>query len=124
MLLYPIHANISPRCMPLAPASGIAPRRKGPGLAIPPRRTLRSATIDAPRLPKLFTCIGYSVRAMGIAAENSCVTGIYQAYPSRRAGYSVAVALFPCSGLARRGCGQRLSATGEQGRRCKPGIPL
>ncbi len=45
--LYPLHVNISPRCTPLAPDSGVATRRD-----------LLSDTIDAPRLPKYSRATG------------------------------------------------------------------
>jgi len=57
--IYPLHVNISPRCTPLAPDSGVATRRNR-ALAIPPRRALRSGTLDAPHLPKYSRVTGMS----------------------------------------------------------------
>jgi len=65
-IIYPLHVNILPRYMPLAPDSGVATRRNR--LAIPPRRAVLSGTIHAPRLPK------YS-RATGITASDLVSVG-------------------------------------------------
>ncbi len=56
--LYPLHMNISPRCMPLVPDSGVATRRNRTGYSSSSRLALGHERRTS--LTKIFMCKGYT----------------------------------------------------------------